>query len=79
MDAFSQFGVDPVKLIVQNLLAAIIFFIPAIIASARVINRYRSTTARLLWFSLIWMFPIAGAITALIQIPRSRPPKSPGN
>jgi hypothetical protein len=71
MNAFSQFGVDPVKLIVQLLLASIVFFIPAIIASTRVLNHYRSTTARLLWLSLIWIFPLVGAITALIQVPKS--------
>jgi len=72
MDALSQFGVDLTKLITQLLLVSVVFLIPAIIASARVVNHYRSTTVRLLWLSLIWMLPIVGAVTALIRIPGSR-------
>jgi len=63
MDFLSRFGVDLHKFAFQ----AIIFLVPAIWATLRVV-RNRTGAAVPLWLILVWFLPLVGALLALIIV-----------
>jgi len=63
MDFLSTFGVAPHKFVLQSL----IFLLPAIWASIRIV-RNRCGAALPLWLILVWIVPVFGAVVALIIV-----------
>jgi hypothetical protein len=63
MDIFATFGISPLKIAIQSL----IWLIPAIWATIHV-ARNRSGASLPLWLILVWIFPLIGAVLALIIV-----------
>ena len=63
MDIFATFGISPLKFAIQSL----IWLVPAIWATIRV-ARNRSGASLPLWLILVWIFPLIGAVLALIIV-----------
>lgn len=63
MDIFADFGISPLKFAIQSL----IWLVPAIWATIHV-ARNRSGASLPLWLILVWIFPLIGAVLALIIV-----------
>lgn len=62
-----DFGVDPVKMLVQVL----IVLVPAVWATLRVLKNRRGMAA-LPWLGLVWFAPLVRPVAALLMVRGSR-------
>jgi hypothetical protein len=71
VDAFSQFGIDPVKFITQIFLFLYLIFFPGWWASIKVIRSY-SGVRMVLWLVYIWALPIIAPLSVFLYVRSAR-------